>query len=508
MNKKINVLVALVIALGFAACQLDTAPRVTVKFEDPQGGNTFKEVLVEKGKSLGGQMPANLTREGPYVFYGWFDGTTQYLSDTPIGSDITLTARWSDDVATITFEFTQLGSDGKPIVPTAPIYPITLIKGSTLGSVGFPADPRSKGFDFKGWKLGDTDFTSAIAVDSDITVTAVWAETTKEELTVLFDPGPGGGDKITMKVYKGECIDEWIKRFPANPTVNTVNEEAFFVAWVDDENREYNGRTPITRNLNIIDKEQYIKGKWGMPAFIVNFDRDVKLLESSTDAAYGNVDYDPQVVDSVIDGKRAIVNTVAYDYPLNTNRWRILYRISFQLPDNFNAGFYTRYTIRARFYANEQGAQSWTDETAFTPNAPAVAAGYSEDGWLRRKTYGVTDDEGNTDYSRSDDGWGQISWTSVANWNGQGADEQTMLQRYNLDRKGGTINDTWAPLRSKELPYPPFLIIQTSDAYIGHIEITEIVFHNGNVTKDPLTDEWKYTAYEGEVKPEEPEEGE
>jgi len=508
---------ALVIALGFAACELDTAPRVTVKFEDPNGGNTFGEVLVEKGKSLGGQLPANLTREGPYVFYGWFDGTTQYFSDTPIGADITLTARWADDIATITFEFTQEDS-GKLIEPTAPIYPITLIKGSSLGSVAFPADPRSKGYEFKGWKLeDDTFFTPANAVDSDITVTAVWAKTTKKIFKVTFDPGPGGGSKTTMEVYEGECIDEWEPRFPANPTVNTVNPKAFFVAWFDDENRPYDGRTPITRNLNT--ETEKILGKWGLPPYIIDFDEDVILLEASTDAAYGDVDYSPQVVNSVIDGKRAIVNTETYEVPYNTNRWRILYRISFKLPDDFNTGFYTRYTIRARFYANEQGAKSWTDETAFTPNVPAAAAGYSRDGWLRKAGYGELDADGITwkEYSRSEDGWGQISWTSEANWNGQGADEQTMLQRYNLDRKGGTINDTWAPLRSKELAYPPYLLIQTSDAYIGHIEITEIVFHNGveytaeQIEKDPTLaalDEWKYTAYADEPKPESSKEGE
>jgi len=495
--KKINVFfvfATVLVLLGgfFNACQqqLDTEERVTVTFSDPSGGNSFEEVILIKGKSLGAQMPENLTRTGPYLFYGWFDGASQYLPDTPIGANLTLVARWSDDIATVSFTFTQTGTGGVVIKPAVEVPSVTVIKGMSLGILKYPIAPRAKGYNFVSWKLGSEEFTTETVVNDDITVTATWVA--KPEYTVVFNPGEGGGNKTTLKVYAGECIDEWEIRFPPNPATNTVNPTAFFVAWFDDENRPYDGRTPITRNLNTDDK--CIKGKWGLPPYIIDFDKDVVLLEGSTDAQYGNVDYLPQVVNSVIDGKRVIVNTVTYDVPYNTNRWRILYRISFKLPDDFSTGFYTRYTIRARFYANQQGAKSWDDETAFTPNNPADVAGYSPGGWLKRTNYAVPNDDGTwKEYSRSDDGWGQISWTSVANWNGQGADEQTMLQRYNLDRKGGTINDTWAPLRSQNLKYPPFLLIQTSDAYIGHIEVTEIVFHNG---------EFVHANYEGEKEPE------
>jgi len=256
------------------------------------------------------------------------------------------------------------------------------------------------------------------------------------------------------------------------------------VAWLDDENREYNGRVPITRT------PLTIKGKWGLPPKIINFQTEIDSVTSSpSDDQYGNVNYDAKVReawDSTAEKpKWVIVNDGTYDAPYNTNRWRILYRIQFKLPADFSTGFYTRYTIRARFYANKQGARTWTGG-GFQPNKPTEEAGYSEKGWLTSLKYLAADDP---DPSRSEDGWGQVSWCSTANWDGQGASAETMLQRYNLDRKGGTIEDTWAPLRSQELAYPPYLLIQTSDAYVGHIEITEIVFHNG---------EKKYTMYEGE----------
>jgi hypothetical protein len=457
---------------------LDTRPRVTVTFDDPAGGNRIASVTIERGASLGGKLPVNLTRDGPYEFYGWFDGAQQYFSDTPVGADVTLTARWADEFVTVSFEF----PDGKQ--PDVPVPDITAIMDMPLGPLGFPATPRLKGYVFDCWLLDGVEFTSDDPVPGDIVLTANWLP--KQEFTVEFNPGPG----IThffIKVYENECIDEWDPRFPENPTVNPINTEAFFVSWFDDENREYNGRTPITRNLT---GESAIKGKWGLPPYIIDLRMvddggEIEELEADKAAATGGVDYAPASRASTIDGKQVIVNETTYNVPYNTNRWRILYRIKFSLPDTFSTEFYTRYTVRARFYANRQGAKTWpTDpdykDGQFIPNTPATASGYSRDGLLK----GVN--------SPSDDGWGQISWCSVANFDGQGANADTMLQRYNLDRKGGSIDDTWAPLRSLELLYPPYLIVQTSDNYIGHIEITEIVFHNGEKKYTMYTDEDGY----------------
>jgi hypothetical protein len=286
-----------------------------------------------------------------------------------------------------------------------------------------------------------------------------------------------------MRVFANECIDEWATRFPPKSAVgvNTINPAAFFVAWFDDENREYNGRTPITRNLTL-------DAQWGLPPFVVDFKRDVIAVQNHDGSSEGTNSFEAKVREAwdstEANPKWVIVNERIYDVPENTNRWKILYRINFRFPSTFSTEFYTRYTIRARFYANKQGAKSWTDATAFTPNKPADAAGYSKDGLLQ----GVS--------SPSDDGWGQISWTSVANWNGQGADADTMLQRYNLDRKGGTIDDTYAVLRNKDAKFPPYLLVQTSDNYIGHIEITEIVFHNGEKKYTMYTDEEGYADAE------------
>ena len=472
--KKFNVLFALALVCVFTACELDTKPRVTVTFDDPAGGNKIASVTIERGTSLGGKLPKNLTREGPYEFYGWFEGALQYLADTPIGADVTLTARWSDEFVTVSFAFPG------GINPVVQIADVTAIRDMPLGPLGFPVTPRAKGYAFDCWLLDDVEFTYDDPVPDDITLTAKWIA--KQEFTVTFEPGPGIASYV-KKVYENECIDEWEVQFPKKPEVNPMNPAAFFVSWFDDENREYDGRTPITRPIITVT------GKWGLPPKIINLKMvddggEIEEVVTSPGEGYGNVDYQPVARESIIDGKPVIVNETTYEMPFNTNRWRILYRIKIKLPPTFSTGFYTRYTIRARFYANLQGKEGFAEEGKFTPNKPAKASGYSKDGLLK----GVS--------SPSDDGWGQISWCSVANFDGGGADADTMLQRYNLDRKGGTLNDPYTPLRGKTLAYPPYLLIQTSDNYIGHIEITQIVFHNGEKKYTMYTDEDGYADAE------------
>jgi len=502
--KKINVFfafAAVLILVGgvFTVCELDTTQRVTVTFSDLEGGNTFPSIIVEKGEKLGNKFPNDVEHQTnpKMTFYGWFDGANQYDEETPIGANVTLTACYSEvyEFVTVKFTFTQKDNSGKVIQPTATFPDVKTIKGLPIG-VGIPTAPRSKGWEFLRWERSNgTEFNLKSVVTAETTVTAVWKE--REIYTVYFDPGPGS-TPFTRTVYANECIDEWSVQFPPTPTENPINPDAFFVAWQDDENLAYTGRTIIDRN-NIS-----VLGKWGLPPKII----DLRMVAQGGDildiasapldgGEYGTTQYNAVsrlAWDSTTEKpKQVIVNNNTYDVPYNPNRWRILYRIHLQLPETFSTGFYTRYTIRARFYANRQGAATWLTDpdrdptaSAFTPNKPAAQSGYKAEGLLTSAKY---KDPTDPNPSRSDDGWGQISWTSEANWNGQGADAETMLQRYNLDRKGGTIDDPWAPLKSKELPYPPYLLIQTSDNYIGHIEVYEIVFHNG---------EKKYTMYEDE----------
>ena len=492
--KRINVLLtlaAVIAVLGlFAACEQPETPvkRVTVTFVDPLNTVSPDPVTLDQGKTLGDKFPAdpgNATVDGVVnYFYGWFDGYTEYDDETPIGASVTLRARWRQNPPQyiyVKFESIQDDGAGGTIAATAPFNDVKVIKGKRLSKSQLPATPRSKGWKFDQW-YGDNalsvpyNFSAALNIDTPLY--AKW--NAAGTYTVTFDSGLGGSTVNPIIVFEDECIDEWGKAFPQKPT-NSV-PRTFFVAWLDNENREYDGRTVITRNV-------LLKAKWGLPPYIVNFDTDIAGAVTSPGDGYGDVDYAPKVRASWDNpDKKVIVNDVTYESPYNTNRWRILYRVQFKWPISFNTSFYTRYTIRARFYANKQGGPNPPDSAAFKPNKPAKGVGYNANGLLR----GVN--------SPSDDGWGQVSWTKVANWDGQGADADTLLQRYNLDRKGGTINDTWAPLRGTTQPWPPYLLIQTSDNYIGHVEITQIVFHNGEKKYTMYTDEDGYATAEDGLK--------
>jgi hypothetical protein len=91
-------------------------------------------------------------------------------------------------------------------------------------------------------------------------------------------------------------------------------------------------------------------------------------------------------------------------------------------------------------------------------------------------------------------GYGQISFCISTTGNGEGANGQTIFQQYNLgmgqEGDGGTVNSTWKPSApgdaNRDPVRPQVLLIQTSDDWIGHIEVTEIRFHND---PDPVAEQ-------------------
>jgi uncharacterized repeat protein (TIGR02543 family) len=70
--------------------------KVTVTFNTDGGSPAaIASVTINKDSSLGNQFPAAPTKTN-YDFAGWFNGTTQYTSTTPISASLTLTAKWTE----------------------------------------------------------------------------------------------------------------------------------------------------------------------------------------------------------------------------------------------------------------------------------------------------------------------------------------------------------------------------------------------------------------------------
>ena len=166
---------------------------------------------VPYGTKLAGVVPAEPTREG-YTFDGWLnnDGMPTTIPDTMPDINISLTAKWTVNSYTITFD-SKGGS---------PVSPITLPYGEEVTT---PAEPTREGFIFKGWSPDVPDTMPA----KDMTVVAQWeAEQTTETYTLKYDALGGvfadnTGSK-TFELAEGEAI----------PTVDTPTKEGFeFVKW-------------------------------------------------------------------------------------------------------------------------------------------------------------------------------------------------------------------------------------------------------------------------------------
>ena len=138
-----------------------TANTYTVKF-NANGGNECEDITVTyDGKYT--DLPTT-TRTG-YTFDGWYDGSTKVTADTDvkITADQTLTARWTANKYTVTFDANG-GSACEDI---------TVTYGGKYPTL--PA-PTKEGYTFKGWFDGETQVKSgtAVTITKGQTLTARW----------------------------------------------------------------------------------------------------------------------------------------------------------------------------------------------------------------------------------------------------------------------------------------------------------------------------------------------
>ena len=95
--------VLMLICFLFAACPEgggdDVSGIVTVNFDlGYNGAAAISPLTLDKGQAAGNAWPANPVRLG-YSFDGWYAGDVFYDSLTAIGSNVTLTAKWSVDLS-------------------------------------------------------------------------------------------------------------------------------------------------------------------------------------------------------------------------------------------------------------------------------------------------------------------------------------------------------------------------------------------------------------------------
>jgi hypothetical protein len=478
-NKLFSLLIpfAVITALILTACpeaekNIITKKQCTVTFNTLGATTPTPEtIIVARGGTMDDQYPDDPRMAGTnFIFYGWWDNGIEYNRDSVINADLDLVARWVREQDTVEVTF-NAGSGATPETVT-----MQVLKGESIG-LRIPVS-RKKNYTFDGWfkdGVEYTAFTPVITVAT--TVTARFTQKTTQytvsfstiDKNYLTDPVSEQCVITGIQVYEGEALEAEMPGLPGAQQVTHNNPEVKWVMWIGDEGELYNEWTPINEDMTF-------HAKWGLDPFTVDLSK-VGLVPGAVSSQ--TPDLVPTYNPAGNEGKGSIKNTVKYDGA--ENRWYIMYRIVLVdktdetrsvLPVDFNMGYYTRYNVKARFYGNER---------AILGN-PLYSSGYMNDA-------NAINEVG--DEMAPKDGYGQISWCVTPTSNGNpGQDKPGVIaQQYNLgigNRIGtsGTWNNTWKiggdyQGSVVDTRRPPVLLIQTSDNWIGWIEVTEISFHNG-----------------------------
>ena len=184
-------------------------------------GGTYATQIVQAGeKAIEPDVPS---RQG-YQFTGWYLGGTKYDFNAAVTGNMTLTAKWTANSYTITFD-TDGGSE---------IAPITQDYGTQITA---PADPTREGYTFIGW---DKAIPATMPAE-DLTVTAQWRI---NQYTIAFDTDGGSaiapitqdyGTQITAPAdptREGYTFIGWDKAIPATMPAESITITA---QWKDSE---------------------------------------------------------------------------------------------------------------------------------------------------------------------------------------------------------------------------------------------------------------------------------
>ena len=157
--------------------------KYTVTFNSDGGTPVASQQVEENKKAI---QPDNPTREG-YTFIGWYGGKYGDEKWVFIGyvvsEDITLTAKWIENIYTITFD-----SNGGDAVAS--------IQAKYKQSLTLPTATKD-GFAFAGWLLDGQLIEQLVVVTGDVSLIAKWVNPTYQ---VTFDVN-GGDNAINPIIY-------------------------------------------------------------------------------------------------------------------------------------------------------------------------------------------------------------------------------------------------------------------------------------------------------------------
>lgn len=205
------------------------AKRYTVTF-DSAGGSDVDSQTVKDGSTV--QVPDKPSKTG-YTFAGWTCNGNAYDFNTPVTSDITLKAVWTENQKpqpkqyAVTFD-----TDGGSTVNKQ-----TVDEGEKAIK---PADPSRDGYEFAGWLLNGQSYDWTAPVTGDITLTASWTQKTPTTHTVSFDAKSAAG-------IPAQTVNNGDK---ANRPVDPERAGYTFAGWTLN-GKPYDWNTTVTADMTL-----------------------------------------------------------------------------------------------------------------------------------------------------------------------------------------------------------------------------------------------------------------
>jgi len=211
--------------------------KYTVTFAT-DGGSFVAPQTLDYGSKI---TEPDITKEG-YTLDGWYNGATKwnFATDT-LTSNITLTAKWTINQYTVTFD----SDGGSAVNPITQNYNTTITK---------PTAPTKAGYDFKGWYYDGAQVSFPYTIKKNVTFKAVWDEA---YVTVSFDSklGSSVGSQTVQR-------DVGVATRPTDPT----REGYTFDYWYDtDETKSWNWADHFSANKTL-------NAHWTQNKYTVKFD--------------------------------------------------------------------------------------------------------------------------------------------------------------------------------------------------------------------------------------------
>ena len=240
-----------------------TANAYSVKL-DANGGAVNPEVITVTYDAAYGTLPTP-TRAG-YTFQGWFDGQTEVTSETIFkgGDGVTLTAQWTVNTYTVTFDANGGTVDTESMDVTF---------DSAYGTL---PEPTRTGYTFAGWRdasgatvTADTIFSTA----DNVTLTAQW---TANVYRVTFNANGGRVDYSTTFIAYGSAFG----KLPV-----PARDGYTFAGWLDADGNEVTDATTFSSTKDVV-----LTAQWNANTYKVTFempDGTTKTVDVTYGEAYG-----------------------------------------------------------------------------------------------------------------------------------------------------------------------------------------------------------------------------